>query len=130
MGASGTTQVDFGAFPGASDAYVDVTGQGSILAGSLVEAWLFPADTVDHSADEHLVEQIKAMAGAPTAGVGFRIYAFCTNQIPEPVGAPRLARFSGTGQDAGAGKMDAQGRDDGGDTPRLYGKWNIGWVWN
>ena len=57
--ASGTTIIDFGAFPGAYDTSVAVTGQGSILSTSLVEAWIFPDVTADHTEDEHLIEEIK-----------------------------------------------------------------------
>lgn len=130
MGAQGTVEIDFGAFPGASDASVAVTGQGSILAGSLAEAYLFPAATTDHTADEHLVETIRIVAGPVTAGVGFTIYGFNTNQLAEPVTPPRLSRFLGTGQDAGPGRQDCCNSDLGGKTPRIYGKWNVGWVWN
>jgi hypothetical protein len=35
MGAQGQTTIDFGAFPGKSDASVAVTGQAAIVAGSL-----------------------------------------------------------------------------------------------
>ena len=36
--ASGTATLDFGAFPGKTDASVAVTGQAAIVAGSLVVA--------------------------------------------------------------------------------------------
>lgn len=91
--AMGTATLDFGAFPGKTDATVVITGQGSILAGSAVEAYIAPAATVEHSADEHWVEQIKVMAGSVVAGTGFTIYG---------------------GTD---GKY------------RLYGRFNVGWVW-
>ena len=55
MGAQGTAVLDFGAFPGKSDASVAVTGQAAIVAGSLVEAWIRPVDTADHTADEHML---------------------------------------------------------------------------
>jgi hypothetical protein len=106
--------LDFGAFPGASDANVVVTGQAGILAGSLVEAWLLPADTADHKADEHRVETIQIMAGAIVAGTGFTIYGMNTSQINEtPLGIVEDGRAfkAGTGT-------------------RIYGKWNVGWVWN
>lgn len=74
MGAQGTTTLDFGAFPGKSDASIAVTGQTGILVGSLVEGWLLPAATADHSADEHLVETIDIRAGNIVAGTGFTIY--------------------------------------------------------
>lgn len=80
MAASGTTTIDFGteAAPTMNPS-VAVTGQGSILSGSLVEAWIFPVATADHSVDEHLAESVRVMASAPTAGVGFTIYGFPTN---------------------------------------------------
>ena len=77
MSGTGTTQVDFGAFPGGFDASVAVTGQGSILASSLVEAWIFPDATTDHSEDEHTLEPvvINVKKSSITAGTGFTITA-------------------------------------------------------
>lgn len=121
MGAQGTALVDFGAFPGASDASVAVTGQAAILAGSAVEAWLLPADTADHLADEHRLETLSVIAGNIVAGTGFTIYGVNTSQINEPV-TPESP--------VGPGAPDAQPRDRGGKGTRLYGKWNVGWVWN
>lgn len=129
MGATGKAIVDFGAIPGKSDASVDVTGQANIAADSLVEAWLFPSTSDDHSSDEHLVETIRVVAGNVVAGVGFTIYAFNTNQLSEPNMPLRLSRFAGTGIDSGLGKMDAQTLDIGGKGTRIYGKWNVAWVW-
>ena len=102
MGAQGTATIDFGAFPGKADTSVAVTGQTGILSGSLVEAWIQPAATADHSADEHMVENIRVVAGSIVAGTGFTIYAF--------------TRYDnlGTGRDANF----------------LYGQWNVAWVWN
>jgi hypothetical protein len=130
MGATGSATLNFGAFPGASDASVDVTGQTGILSGSYVEAWIIPATSADHSADEHLVEQIKVVAGNISAGVGFTVYGLCTCQIGEPTTPVRLSRFAGAGQDAGPGKQDRQVADLGGESPRLYGQWTVAWVWN
>lgn len=109
MGAQGKTTVDFGAFPGKSDASVAITGQAGIVSGSLVEAWIFPEATADHSADEHLVETIKVVAGNIVAGTGFTIYAVNSNTLNEsPPGNP---------QGAGRGT-------------RLYGLWSVAWCWN
>lgn len=68
MATTGIATLDFGSFPGSSHAKVDVTGQAGILSGSLVEAWLKPAATADHSADEHLVDTIRVMASDIVAG--------------------------------------------------------------
>lgn len=101
MGAQGTAVLDFGAFPGKSDASVVVTGQTGIVAGSLVEAWIRPVATADHSADEHLVETLNVMAGNIIASTGFTIYGLNTSQL--------ASHGQGT---------------------RLYGQWNVSWVWN
>lgn len=79
MAGSGISTLDFGAFPGKSDASVAVTGQAGIVAGSLVEAWLRPVATTDHSADEHVVEPLSIQAGAIVAGTGFTIYGVSTS---------------------------------------------------
>lgn len=76
---SGVATLDFGAFPGKTDASVAVTGQTGILAGSAIEAWLQPAATPDHTADEHWIEEIQVMAGNIVAGTGLTIYGRTTN---------------------------------------------------
>lgn len=103
MGAQGTATLDFGAFPGASDTSVAVAAAG-VGAASLVEAWLVPTATAEHTADEHLVEPIRVVAGNVQAGVGFTIY----------------------------GRLDTENFDpvEGSRQPMAYGRWTVGWVWN
>ena len=130
--AQGTALVDFGAFPGASDASLFVSAP-SILAGSLVEAWIFPAATADHTADEHLVETLKVMAGNVVASSGFTIYMVNTNQLNEPVDVPppsttvQQTTATAVGQKIAQPAARAYG---GGQGTRIYGTWNVGWVWN
>ena len=133
MGASGTVLLDFGAFPGASDASVAVTGQAGILSNSLVEAWLFPADTADHLADEHWVESIQVRAGNVIAGTGFTIYGWNTNNLFEPgrMIADQLATIAASARGGpGATLNDTPPIVGAGLGTRLYGKWNCAWVWN
>lgn len=121
MGASGTADLDFGAFPGKSDASVAVTGQGSIVAGSLVEAWIRPVATADHTADEHMVETLKVFAGNIVASTGFTIYGFNTSQLNEP------------SQPSGADGGSLRAPLNPSNTPkgtRLYGIFKVAWVWN
>jgi len=73
MGAQGTADLDFGVFPGKTDATVAVTGQAGIVSGSLAEAWIRPVATADHSADEHAVEELEVYARDIVAGTGFTI---------------------------------------------------------
>jgi hypothetical protein len=107
--ATGTATIDFGVFPGASDTSLAITGQGAIVAGSLVEAWIRPAATADHSADEHMVETLRVFAGNIVAGTGFTIYGFNTSQLNEPVYNPPSG--------------------GGGTGTRLWGTWSIAWAW-
>lgn len=79
MGATGTGSLDFGAFPGATDATLVITGQAGIVAGSLVEAWLRPVATADHSIDEHRVEEIQVVADTIVAATGFTIFGRTRN---------------------------------------------------
>jgi hypothetical protein len=131
MGAQGTKLLDFGAFPGASDASVAVTGQAGIGAASLVEAWLRPEATADHTADEHMVETVKAVAGNIVAGTGFTIYGFNTGQITEPLVRVGVGR-NGSVNGAPSGLIAGENSDAsvGGQGTRIYGKWTVAWVWN
>lgn len=131
MATQGTTTVDFGAFPGSAHASVAVTGQTSITSGALVEAWIFPTATADHSADEHRVEPLKVFAGDVVGGVGFTIDAFSDTRLSEPLTAPGVARnhiASGTvGQNT---YLANTAPSVGGNLPMVYGQWTVAWVWN
>ena len=110
MAAGGKTTVDFGAFPGKTDATVAVTGQTGILAGSLVEAWIVPDATADHSADEHWVDPPMVFAGNIVAGTGFTIYGvLALKSDAKPVSDSQRIRNV--------------------DTPMIYGQWTVAWVW-
>ncbi len=129
MGAQGTTTIDFGAFPGASDATAVVTGQVGILSSSLAEAWIFPVDTADHTADEHMVETFKVFATDIVAGVGFTIRAFNTSQLNESleVTAPQGKSFGVKALTSAFGVVTPT---VGGIGTRIYGQWTVAWVWN
>lgn len=74
--ATGTAVIDFGATP-TEDAFVVVTGQAGILAGSHVEAFFMRESTSDNGLDEHMEAAAVAtlVCGAIVAGTGFTIYA-------------------------------------------------------
>jgi hypothetical protein len=74
----GVAEIDFGAWPGANEASVAVTGQGEITPQASAEAWLMADDTTtDHDANDHRYASILMglTCGTPTDGVGFTIYA-------------------------------------------------------
>ena len=81
MATQGTAEVNFGAFPGSAYATAVVTGQAAIVSGSLVETWIRPVATTDHSADEHLVDPPRVVAGDIASGTGFTIHAFSNNAV-------------------------------------------------
>jgi hypothetical protein len=113
MGATGTTTIDFGAFPGKLDTSVAVTGQASIIAGSLVEAWIRPVATALHSADEHVMAttMLEVIAGNIIAGTGFTIYG--------------LVRDSSFGQ----GSIDGNFRNLPRKNSKLWGTFTVAWAW-
>ncbi len=105
MGAQGTTTVNFGtSLTGSLSTSVAITGQASILTGSLVEAWILPLPTADHSIDEHILDPPLVQAGSVVPGVGFTIYATAPNN-PGENGA-----FA--------------------DVVDTYGLWTVAWCWN
>jgi hypothetical protein len=110
--AQGTTTINFGAFPGGTDTTVTVTGQAGIGAGSLVEAWIYPTATADHSVDEHWVDPPNVKAGNVVAGTGFTIYG------------------SVSPQDGMSMNESNSLRTIGGDGTVAYGQWTVAWVWN
>lgn len=118
---TGSTTVDFGAFPGQSDTSVAVTGQTGILSGSSLNAWLIPAATADHSADEHLVDGPRILAGNISAGVGFTIYALANYGSAEPV--PDYMPRAQNRQNPVSTLSPPT-------TPMPYGLWTVRWSWS
>ena len=73
MATQGHTTVDFGAFPGRTQARVSITGQAAIVTASDVDAWVRCEDSADHSAEEHGIEDFEAQAQSIVAATGFEI---------------------------------------------------------
>jgi len=135
-GSVGTATLDFGAFPGKSDASVNVIGQPGILGTSVVQAWLRPEATADHTADEHRLETIRVEVGDIVPGVGFTIYGMNSSQMNEPVvGArtptgvllPAVAMPAGPRVSSGPTLPSRYG---GGTGTRIYGQWSVQWRWS
>jgi len=102
---------------------VVITGQAGILSGSIVEAWIQLADSADHTADEHFMEEIAIAAGDIVAGVGFTIYGkHVGEQMPLETHQFFLNRRIG-----GVG-IKRPTRNFG--QPGIYGQWNVCWRWS
>jgi hypothetical protein len=93
MGAQGVTTINFGSFPGVQQTSVNVTGQTTILSYSLVDAWLFPSSTPDHSVDEHINDDcwMRIKAAAVVAGTGFTIFGTAMPGAPPLYGQYTVA---------------------------------------
>lgn len=78
--ATGQATLDFGAYPGSVDASVVITGQTGINSAThLVEAWILPKATSDHSVAEHYIDAPEVIAGEIVNGTGFTIRGFGWN---------------------------------------------------
>jgi hypothetical protein len=123
MGAQGTATLNFGAFPGTGHATVNVTGQAGIVSGSLVEAWIRPVTTADHTSDEHLVAGFDVYAADIVAGTGFTIHGINNNRLIERSNVPRTTPYTVGGRST-AGFV-SKSIDN-----LTYGQWTIAWAWN
>ena len=81
--AQGTATVDFGA--GETSVQAVITGQSGITSGSLVEAWLFPADTASNFADNHWFDDLQVTAGSVVNATGFTITVNCKTGLAHGV---------------------------------------------
>jgi hypothetical protein len=117
LGAQGTTTVNFGAFPGKTEATTTVSGQTGFISSSLAEAWIYPVATADHSVDEHLTENLVVKAYYISDG-NIGIVARPTDIWP--------TRDSSTGFN----QADFNPGNELQTTNLLYGLWTIAWVWN
>jgi hypothetical protein len=82
--AIGTATIDFGSFPGTSEASIAVTGQATISATSKVEAFVMADDTSGtHTANDHryYAVLVALTCGTPTASTGFTIYGRCLDKM-------------------------------------------------
>ena len=80
----GTATIDFGAFPGSSEASVAVTGQAGISATSKAEAYVMADDTSGtHTANDHRYFSVLVglSCGTPTADTGFTIHGRCLDKM-------------------------------------------------
>ena len=79
---TGTATLDFGT--GSCEASAVITGEGSILATSKVEAYIMGSDsTSDHTASDHQYVRLwlALTCGTPIVATGFTIYGRSTEQL-------------------------------------------------
>lgn len=126
----GTATLDFGAFPGADEAQLVVTGLPLILAGSTVYCWIKPEATPDHDVDDHILVMFKVFARDVVAATGFTIHAMNTNQLFERARSALSLLERAAANTGGRGVQDKQPqklyskRD-----PMIWGRWSIGYFY-
>jgi hypothetical protein len=97
---SGTGTVDFGAFPGSDFAAATITASDPDDPSAILFAYVLPTATVDHSADEHLVDP--PQVSAVNNGDG----TITVNAVPRQASYPSLIPPE----------------------PMPYGKWTVGYA--
>jgi len=110
MSANGQTTVNFGAFPGTSEASVDVAGQTGLVVTSEVEGWVLPVDTATHTADENKIERIRV--------IGFWFVNDTLRLVAYDNASPAWK------------DVNYDTKNPGAQAQRLYGEYNLGWAWN
>jgi len=110
MGAQGTADLNFGAFPGSSVAFVDVVATG-VVSTSGVEAWIRPVATADHTDVDHIAAPLR-IVGVFVSNDNIRIYGMSTSDLfsPDP---PQTAPRVGIRP-----------------SPMFVGIFKVNWVWN
>jgi hypothetical protein len=98
---SGTALIDFGAFPGSDWAQTLVPAVDAGDPNAIVDAWILPAATADHSIDEHIADAPQVSGYADGNG----------NVVI--TGVPRPGLTSPIPPD-----------------PMPYGKWNVAWAFS
>jgi hypothetical protein len=117
MGATGTAVLDFGAFPGSSITFVDVATAG-VTSTSLVEAWIRPEGTADHTDGDHVVAPIRVVGMFLSPG-NIRIWGINTNDVIPPLELQPVLS-STLGWDVRLARQNA---------PMLVGQYNVNWAW-
>jgi hypothetical protein len=79
----GTATINWGAFPGANEASVTVTGQTGITGTSHAEAWYMSEVLGSKTANDHayMATLSELSCGNIVAGTGFTIYGRSTEKL-------------------------------------------------
>lgn len=127
MGAQGQVEVDFGAHPGAIEKEVDVATAG-VVATSLVEAWLHPDTTTDHTVDEHIamMDSLRVQ-GRYLSDNNIRVRVQPVDRQMDTAGVRGGVQESGINR---VSQEDSSRVQPGPQRVLAYGKWVVAWVWN
>jgi hypothetical protein len=112
--SSGVAILDFGPFPGSSTATVSVIGGNAFNSSNVVDAWITPIATADHSADEHQIDP--PLVSAVISGSNIIITGYPSGRdLAVPPGTP----FGNTANS----QMPIASQQ-----LMPYGKWSVGWA--
>lgn len=115
---SGNSTLDFGAFPGQPEATLVVSSPDISDPAAIIDAWIIPAATTDHTSDEHLADPPRLAAINTTPGTSFTIYGFPSGRdLPVPPGTP-FGNAANSQMPVGQQQLMPSG------------KWNVGWAYS
>lgn len=115
---SGNALIDFGAFPGIPMTQLVVAAADISDPAAVLDAWIAPLATADHTSDEHLADPPRVLAINTTPGTSFTIYGFPSGRdLPVPPGTP-------------FGQVNTSQMPVGQQQLMPYGKWNVGWAFS
>jgi hypothetical protein len=113
--SSGTTTISFGAFPGSSSATATIIAGAAADPNAVVDAWVIPIATADHSADEHIGDPPLVVA-AVVAGGNIVISGYPSGRdLAVPPGTPP---GNTAGSQAPIGQQQVM----------PYGAWSVAWA--
>jgi hypothetical protein len=111
---SGVATINFGAFPGSPSAQAIVALSGPANPNAVVQAWIEPIATADHSADEHSADP--PAVSAQIVGSTIVINAAASGRDwPTPPATP-FGNLANSQQPIGLQQ------------PQPYGAWSVGWA--
>lgn len=111
---AGVATINFGAFPGAPSAQLTIAASDVDDPNAVIDAWIVPIATADHSADEHSADP--PLVSAQVVGVTLVINAFASGRDkPVPAGTP-------------FGQTTTSQMPIGEQQPMPYGAWSVGWA--
>ncbi len=109
-----TATVDFGRFPGSPSARTEIElPAGDYDPNAILDVWIAPVDTPDHTADEHAADPPQVSAKVIDGKIVIQAFPSGRDK-PIPDGTP----FGNTANSQ---------RPIGNQQPMPYGVWTVGW---
>ena len=113
---AGVATINFGAFPGAASAQTTIAASDIDDPNAVIDAWIVPIATADHTADEHSADP--PLVSAQVSGGNLVINAFPSGR-DKPI--PSGTAF---------GQTATSQMPVGEQQPTPYGAWSVAWAFS